>query len=440
VSQIAASRLHGHDNGHSHGHEEPHVAARRRVDLNTVTLAPGSGRMLSSACFFIGLVGIVVTLIGAKAAGEHGITHALAAYHTGFMYCVGLAVACLGMQMIFQQMNAGWAAPVRRQAENVASCVWVCGVLFAPLAILEVFVFHGKLFHWMQPGLTDPAAPNFDILAQKKAAFLNGPFWLVRAVLYFGLWMFFAGKLASLSRQQDATGDKWLTAKARKLSSIGLLVFALSSAFAAFDWLMSMDYHFFSTMFGVYFFAGAIRAAAALTIVILGTLMIRGKLGAAYTKEHLHDNGKLLFAFTVFWAYISFCQYFLIWYSNIPEETAFYNLRVTEAWQPFPMIVVLFNFVIPFLLLLIRNFKRNPRILVPIAIFCMVAYSLDLYFIVRPMVHGALPWENLWLDVMGLVGPLGIFLGFVVRKVCSTPLIPLKDPRLHEVLEHTNYV
>ncbi len=428
MSQIAA--------GHHHHAEPEHVAARRQLDLAAVTLAPGAGAMLSNVLLLAGVLGIAV--VGFTATSN--MKHAMAAYHTGFIYAVGLAVACLGIQMIFQQFNAGWAAAVRRQAENVSSCVFVCALLFLPIIILEVFVYHGKLFKWMNPALTDPASPVYDVLAAKKSGFLNTPFWVARAVLYFAIWIFLARTLGRLSRQQDESGDKWLTARARRISSVGLLLFALTSAFAAFDWLMSLDYHWFSTMFGVYFFAGAIRAAVALLIVILGVLMIRGKLGAAYTREHLHDTGKLLFAFTVFWAYITFCQYFLIWYSNIPEETAFYNLRNSEKWQPFPAVVVIFNFVVPFLLLLIRNVKRNPRTLVPVALWCLVAYGLDLYYIVRPIVIDSKPGENLLVDVFGLLGPVCIFLGIVVRKVCSTPLVPIKDPRLHEVLHHKNYV
>lgn len=417
-----------------------HVVARKLVDLDLVTLAPGAGRVLSMACFFVGIVGIVATVLGAWSSKEHGVAQAMAAYQGGFLYCVGLAVACLGMQMIFQQFNAGWAGPVRRQAENVSSCMWVCLLLFLPVVALELFVTHGQVFHWMNPAVTDPASPAFDTIAAGKKGYLNIPFWLIRTALYFGLWIYFAARLGGWSREQDRTGDKWLTAKARRLSSYGLLIFALSSTFAAFDWLMSMDYHWFSTMFGVYFFASTIRGAIALVIVILGVLMIRGKLGATYTKEHLHDSGKLLLAFTVFWAYIAFAQYFLIWYGNIPEESAFFNRRVSDEWQPLPALVVVFNFVVPFLLLLIREFKRRPRILVPIAVLCLFAYGLDLYFMVRPMVHGVPAGENAWLDLLGMVGPVGIFLGFVVRKVCSTPLVPIKDPRLHEVLEHKNYV
>jgi hypothetical protein len=434
VSQIALGQHgHAHDDAHA-----PHVQARKQLDLSAVTLAPGAGAMLSNLLLLIGVVGLVV--VGFTAT--RNVQHALAAYQMGFVYAVGLAVVCLGMQMIFQQFNAGWSAAVRRQAENVASCIWVCALLFLPVAITEIFITHGKLFHWMDPHVVDPASPHFDYLIDKKKAFLNAPFWAARAVLYFGIWMFLAHRLRSLSLEQDATGDKWLTAKARRISSVGLLLFALTAAFASFDWLMSLDPHWFSTMFGVYFFAGAMRAAVALIIVILGFLMIRGKLGKAYTIEHLHDTGKLLFAFTVFWAYITFCQYFLIWYSNIPEETAFYNKRLDpeRGWQPFPVVLVVFNFVIPFLLLLIRNVKRNPRLLVPVALICLVAYAMDLYFIVRPIVSEAKPWSNILVDVAGIIGPLAIFLGVVVRRVASTPLVPLKDPRLHEVLEHKNYV
>lgn len=432
MSQIALGQHgHGHDDAHA-----PHVEARKQIDLNSVILAAGSGKMLSNLLLLIGVVGLVV--VGFTAT--RNMQHALAAYQMGFVYAAGLAVVCLGMQMIFQQFNAGWAAAVRRQAENISSCVWVCALLFLPVAITEIFFTHGKLFHWMDPHTVDPASAHYDTLIAHKRPFLNVPFWVIRAVIYFSIWTFLAHKLRSLSLQQDATGDKWLTAKARRLSSVGLMLFALTAAFASFDWLMSLDPHWFSTMFGVYFFAGAMRAAVALIIVVLGMLMIRGKLGKAYTIEHLHDTGKLLFAFTVFWAYITFCQYFLIWYSNIPEEAAFYNLRLERSWQPFPQVLVAMNFVIPFLLLLIRNVKRNPRLLVPVAMICLVAYGMDLYFIVRPIVTEAKPWSNLLVDFAGIIGPLAIFLGVVVRRIAATPLIPLKDPRLHEVLEHRNYV
>ncbi len=437
----------GAGDGHSGTHDrspriEAHIAARSQLDPASVTLPRGAGRGLTMLLLLAGLASIAATVVGGMSGNEHAASHAMISYHMGFIYVLGLALGSLGITMIFQQFNAGWAAAVRRQAENVASNIWFVGLLFLPVVILEVFVFRSspKLFEWMNPALVDPKSGSFDFLLDKKKVFLNGEFWAIRYALYFTIWTVLALRLAKLSRLQDVTGDKWLTAKARKISSYGLLLFALTAAFGSFDWLMSLDHHWFSTMFGVWFFAGSIRAAIALLIVILCVLKIRGKLAGTYTVEHMHDHGKLLLAFTVFWAYITFCQYFLIWYSNIPEETAFYNLRVAPAWQPLPQIMIIMNFVVPFLLLLIRKIKRNPRTLLAVAAFVLVAYSLDIYFIVRPMLHGVGFGENVWLDVLGILGPIFLFLAMVVRRVVSAPLVPIKDPRLHEVLAHKNYV
>lgn len=437
MSQIALGDSHS---DHGHGQVEPHVAARKLIHPETVMMSRGSGRGLSMLLLIAGIVCVVATVVSGVGNKEHGPQHAMAAYHIGFMFSIGLAVASLGLVMILQQFNAGWSAAVRRQAENVSSCVWVLALLFIPMVLLEVGVFHGKLFHWMDPALTDPASPHFDRLAEHKAPFLNIPFWLIRAGLFFGIWIFFSRKLAGLSLKQDQTGDKWLTARARFFSSFGLLIFALSMAFASFDWLMSLDYHWFSTMFGVYYFAGSMQSAIALLIIILTTLHLRGKLGAAYTIEHMHDHGKLMFAFTAFWGYVTFCQYFLIWYGNIPEESAFYNLRVGEHWQPLTYIMVVAHFVVPFLLLLIRNVKRNPQTLRAVAIWVFVAHIIDIYFLVRPVVHSAHFGDEAWVDIFGILGPLCIFLAVVVRRVSRVPLIPINDPRLHEVIEHKNYI
>jgi hypothetical protein len=437
--------LHG-DGNHAPPHAEPpHIAARRELNPADMVLERGAGRGLVMLLLLAGLAclaGTVLGTLGLVANKEHAAAHALGAYHMGFIYCLGLALGCLGLTMIFQQMNAGWAAPVRRQAENVASCIWFVGLLLVPVIVLEVFVFrdHPKLFHWLAPALRTVGGPEFDPILHKKAAYLNAPFWIIRAILFFGAWTFLARRLAGLSLLQDQTGDKWLTARARKVSSYGLLLFALTCAFGAFDWIMSLDFHWSSTMFGVWMFAASVRACLALVIVVLCVLKIRGKLGKACTIEHLHDAGKLLFAFTVFWAYISFSQYFLMWYGNIPEETAFYNLRVRQDWQPFPAVMIIFNFVVPFLLLLFRDLKRNPVTLLPIALWVLVAFALDVYFHVRPVLEGIRVGEDLWLDVLGLLGPVFLFLAVVVRRIAANPLVPLKDPRLHEVLAHKNYV
>ncbi len=177
--------------------------------------------------------------------------------------------------MIFQQTNAGWSASIRRIAEVIASSLPYMLLLFIPIA-----GFAGTIYHWFH----EAGSPT-DLIYEKKAAFLSPVFWYVRSLLYFGVWTFLSYRLYTYSRQQDQTGDKWLTAKARKISAPGLLLFALTTAFAAFDWLMGLDYHWFSTMFGVYFFAGAIQSATALCIIIAGFLKLKASSGTSSPKS-----------------------------------------------------------------------------------------------------------------------------------------------------------
>lgn len=413
----------------------PHVRARQSLDLDLVTMKPGAFGGLSILLILGGLAAIVATVVGALATGEAGERHGLISYHTGFLYALSIGIGSLALAMIFQQFNAGWAGPVRRQAENIASLFPVILMLFAPVFILEVFVFQGKMFKWLN---ADVVAA--DIIAQNKKGYLNALFWGIRAVVYFSVWTYFGTRLFRLGREQDRTGDRWLTARARKLSSVGLLLFALSTAFASFDWVMSLDYHWFSTMFGVQYFAGSMVAALAMITIVLSVFKLSGKLGPAFTAEHQHDLGKLLFAFTVFWAYISFCQYFLIWYSNIPEETGFYDIRSRNGYQYVGAALVFGHFFIPFLFMLFRSVKRSPRAMIVVAIWMLVMHAVDLFYTIRPTAAQPELGRNIWLDAFGIVGPVLLFAGIVVRKAVSVPLIPLKDPRLHEVLGHKNYV
>ncbi len=437
MSTISAGHAHGHTDAHAHSsHEEPQIAARREIDVSKLTPGPGFAFTARVGLWFVGVVGIIVTIVSGMGSAE-GKQHALVSYHMGFLYALGLALGSLGLQMILQQFNAGWSAVVRRTAETIASLFWVVAILFVPIAWIELSGKQGMIFSWIKvantPGVHDP-------ILDEKAAWLNTTGWTIRAIIYFCIWIFLGLKLYSLSRKQDETGDRWLTARARKISSVGLLVFALSTAFASFDWLMGMDYHWFSTMFGVYFFAGATLSTLAVMCVILCSLRISGRLGKTFTEEHQHDLGKLLFAFTVFWAYVTFAQYFLIWYSNVPEETAFYNLRNDHGYQRIFQILCLGHFLLPFVLLLIRPLKRNPQTLRLIALWMIVMHAVDLVYIARPIVQKVLPGQDILVDIAGILGPLCLFLGFVVWKMSKAPLIAIKDPRLNEVLAHKNYV
>lgn len=414
------------------------MVAAKHLQSSSVNMSPGQWGVARFGLMLIGLVCIVAVIAAAFMDGgsKDAKAHALAAYHMGFLFVLGLCLGSLGFVMISQQFNAGWSAAPRRIAESIASLMPFALVLFIPIAILEIGPFNGILFKWMNEAYTAG-----DVLYDKKAPFLNETFWVVRAAIYFSIWIGLSAALYKLSRQQDQTGDRWLTARMRFISSFGLLLFALSTAFASFDWLMSLDYHWFSTMFGVYFFAGSICSTMAVLVVILCSLRISGKLGTTFTQEHQHDLGKLLFAFTCFWAYITFCQYFLIWYGNIPEETAFYNLRKDGGYMPIFILLCVGHFIVPFVILLVRPIKRNPHTLRLVAVWMIVMHAADLYFMVRPQVKSVKPTgANAWVDIVGIVGPLALFLGLVLWKLSKAPLVPVNDPRLHEVVEHKNYV
>lgn len=422
MSQLTAD-MHGH--GHdSRGHDH-HAPV---LDTKAVTLPQGAGNLVSSGLIVAGVAFFLFAGIVAF-SGEH-MKHALASYLVGFATALAMAIGSLGYVMIFQQTNAGWSAGLRRIYEAIASQFWVLAILFLPIALMA-----GKLYGWM-----DSAHAEHDPILQHKAPFLNPLRWYIGAAIYFIIWTFLGTTLYKWSRQQDQNGDKWLTAKARRLSAPGLLLFALSTAFASFDWLMSLDAHWFSTMFGVYYFAGSAMTATATCAVILAVLRLRGKLNGVITEEHFHDQGKLLVAFTIFWSYVTFFQYFLIWYSNIPEETHWFQIRAENGWENVGMLLALGHFIVPFFFLLWRGVKRSTRGLMIVSAWMIVMQAADMFFVVRPIVYPDGIGFNVILDVLGVLAPVCIFLGFAVRKICSAPLVPVNDPRLHEALTHKNYV
>ncbi|MEM8758208.1 MAG: hypothetical protein AAGF47_10565 [Planctomycetota bacterium] len=418
---------------------------QRLTERNITLRGIGSGGIVA-ALAGLGLLGIAVTIIGAFTAaggGDAGLRYALAAYHVGFTAVIGMCLGSLFWVMVFHLIGVKWSVTIRRQFENVMRAMWICLILFLPLIILETLL-QGVLFKWMDPSITAD-----DYLYEHKAGYLNIPFFLLRSAIYFGCWILLIATFWGLERKQDETGDRWLSNKARFTSAWGLPVFAITVAFAGFDWLMTLDFHFFSTMWGVYFFAGAAYSAMALNILITSLLRGAGRLEGVVTKEHGHDQAKLLFGFTVFWAYIAFSQYFLIWYSNIPEETRYFDFR-QEQYPIATAVLVLGHFVLPFLFLLPRPAKRISGYVAFFAGCALALHVLDVWWVIRPMADAKLISSGkldapkgismLWLDLAGIVGVLGIFGAVVARNVFSGPLIPVNDPRLKRCLENKNYV
>src|SRR6185295_5494135 len=241
----------------------------------------------------------------------------------------------------------------RRLAENVTATFPLFALLFVP-----VVLGMGRLFPWSS------GAAEHEGLLRGTEGFLNPPFFLIRAAVYLLSWIALSLFFLRASRRQDETGDVATTLRLIRISAPALFVFAITVTFAAVDWIMSLDpHHWYSTIFGVYFFAGSLVAIFAF-LAILGAVLRRGGLmTSTLTIEHLHDLGKLLFAFTVFWAYIGFSQYFLIWYGNIPEETTFFRHRLVGSWSAVSFLLAAGHFVVPFFFFMPRTIKRKPALL-----------------------------------------------------------------------------
>ncbi len=374
-------------------------------------------------------VGLGLLVMGAAMLAIFGTQHPdrlFAAWLVAFFFFLSLALGCLYFLLIHTAMNGSWGIVVRRVAENAAATLPLFAVLFLPLA----FGLH-SLYHW-----SDPDAVAHDALLRFKQPYLNEPFFFARAALYFVVWSLIALWFRALSRLQDAAPDPAAAARLRRYSGALLIPLALTHTFAAFDWLMSLSPHWFSTIFGVYAFAGGFVAGIAF-LAIAAVALQREGLVPGLSAEHFHDLGKLLFAFTAFWAYIAFSQFFLIWYGNLPEETFWYRVRLAGDWRLVSIALAVGRFAVPFFFLLPRKVKRNPATLVVAALWLLAMHLLDIYWLVMPSIAGLGARPGI-VDLAALLAVGGAFLAVFGWLLVRSPLVPAGDPRLSESLAFEN--
>jgi len=368
------------------------------------------------------VVGLVLCLIG-------GIVSPLQFSYSwlfGFIYFFTLCCGCLFWAIVHHATDAEWSVVVRRQLENIALLLLALAIFAIPILLLR-----HQLFEWMN------IPPGRDTALDSKRQYLNWPFFAFRALLYFVLLGGVAFLLRRFSVAQDRDGNPGCTIRMRKVAFAGLPIFGLALTFSAFDWLMGLNYRWFSTMWGPYIFAGAAGSSMALLVLVITALRSAGYLRGVVTLEHYHIMGKWMFAFCVFWAYIGFSQYMLQWYANIPEETEYYIVRNTESWWPLSMLLVVGRFFGPFAILLLQSIKKQPHRLSMIAGWILLMQALDMYLIVLPSLHGT----GVRLSVWDLLCPvaIGCSLAFIyLRLVGRTSLFPVRDPRLIESLRLTN--
>lgn len=398
------------------------------------------------------VIGAVMAVVGLGATfamlGGENKERALFSYLWAFEVFLSIALGALAFVLIQHVVRAGWSIVIRRIAETAMATLPVFILLFIPIATIGYHV----LYPWTH---------ETDEFLERKRWFLSDGFWYARAAIYFVIWSGLSFFLYSRSTKVDSVTDRptrdALTRSMWGVSAAGIFLFGLSQSFQAVDWVMSLMPHWYSTMWGVYFFAGSILGFYAFTTLVTMGLQRAGMIKEAVTTEHYHDLGKFIFGHTVFWAYIAFSQFMLYWYGNIPEETEFFMHRLHGGWAPVSYALPVIHFFVPFLWLLSRHMKRNRKTLAIAAVWVIVVHCIDLYWIVMPNVvgsahgtaaaaHGAQTSEHAagvvshfsphFLDVTALLGVAGVFFlafGWLLNR---NKVIAINDPRLEESMVH----
>lgn len=396
------------------------------------TLLEQTGLTLGGARNRILGVGGALALIGfgssiVVGAGED-MHHFWYAYLLNYLWVLSLALGALWFVPLQHLTRSEWSVVVRRIAEIVTGAIPVLGLLAIPL-LLNL----DQLYHW-----TDTEHMLHDPLTVHKAAFLSAKWFTVRVVVYFVIWSLLAFLFRSWSRKQDATGVVAYTFKSEKLAGAALVVYGLTQTMAGFDFLMSLDAHWFSTMFGVYWFAGIVVSFFALMTLLTAGLQRSGRLERVVSIEHYNDYGRAMFAFTFFWAYIAFSQWMLIWYANIPEETGWFLRRQSHGWDLWGYALIAGHWLFPFAGLMSRFTKRRVPLMVFWAVWILIMHWVDLYWLIMPELSPeGIPFAPVDLTLM--VGMAGVFVASLAVTAGDRPLICQRDPRLVESLNFENY-
>ncbi len=348
-------------------------------------------------------------------------------YLTAFVFWVTVGLGGLFFTLVHHLVSAQWSVVVRRFWETAMITLPIMAIFFFPV----ILGMH-DLYHW-----SHQEAVEHDHLLHHKAPFLNSTFFVARAIGYFLIWFLVGKFLYKNSIEQDKQYQSEVALKMKRYSAPGMILFGLSLTFASFDWLMSLNPHWYSTMYGVYFFSGTLLAILCFTTLVVHYFHSNHLLQKVITVEHYHDLGKLTFGFTVFWAYIGFSQYFLIWYANIPEETVWYAARLEGSWKYISLLLLIAHFIIPFFVLLSREPKRNPAIMKFMAVWILIMHWIDIHWLVLPSFHTD-GFHFSWMDITTLIGLGGIFIFFFLTNLFKHSVIPVGDKHLEVSIKFVN--
>jgi len=345
-------------------------------------------------------------------------------------FFVSLAAGGLVLLALNTVAKAGWHTVLKRVFESYAALLPI-GSLLIVLTLVNLLGGSNSIYEWARPGIMDHHHADYDHLIHEKVAYLNLPFYILRMLLILGVWSLFAFRLRRLSLEQDKDSLVVRTHQAVRWATGFLVCFAITFSFASFDWIMSLEAHWFSTVFGMYNIAGLLSSSVA-AVVLTCILLNKAGVFPEFRIPHVHDLAKLMFAFCTFWAYLWFCQFMLIWYSNIPEEGLYFVRRWHGGWEPVFYLNFVLNWVLPFFLLLPRPLKRSPNYVAAVALIVLFGRWVDLYLMVTPINFSSPPVG--WVEVSAVVGFAGLLVFCLQRRFQKVPLIPKNDPYLQESL------
>jgi hypothetical protein len=388
--------------------------------------APGSVDRLQSGGIVVGGVALLVAIFGAmKSPADF--------YHSyifSYMLILGLTVGSLGLLMLQHLTGGIWGIVIRRPLEAASRNLWLMLILFIPIVMGMKYLYSGNE---SETGWLNAPKEGEHALTSWQQGYLTPGGFLTRAVIYFVIWIGLMLVFNNWSKQQDQeSSGEGLKQRLKTLAAPGVILYILAMTFAAIDWVMSLSPRWASTIYGFLFVAGQAISAMALMIAVIVLLAGSEPFHEIIKKRHLHDLAKLLFAFNMLWAYFAFSQLLIIWSGNQPEEITFYRSRLNGQWGVVAVIVLLFSFAIPFLLLLSRDVKRTASVVSKIAVWMIFMRLVDLYWMTRPeFTSRAVPT---WLDIVVPIALIGLWLGFFARNLKQRPLLPLGDPNLSEAL------
>jgi hypothetical protein len=369
-----------------------------------------------------GLVGVVLTIVGFMMTD---LARFYQAYLVAYTFWMGLVLGSMALLMVQHLSGGAWGVVIRRPLEAAVRTMPIMALLYVPIW----FGMH-DLYHW-----THADAVASDTVLQQKQPYLNETFFLIRQLLYFSIWTAISWALTRWSAEQDRTGDPGLVRKFSILSGAGLVIYSLTVTFAMVDWTMSVNPHWYSTMWGPMYMVGQGLSAMSFAIVVLIMLSQVAPLDRVITSAHLHDLGKLLFAFLMLWAYLTFSQFLIIWSANLAEEIPHYLIRWDNGYQWVSVFMIVAHFALPYVLLLSRDIKRDWKRLRMVATWVLVARIVEYYWHVAPEFHT----DGLSVGLLDFAVPIaigGIFLALYAGNLKARSLLPVNDPGLAKALGH----